>query len=75
MGRVKTPKIKERERETCRVLICPICGKEYLPAPMHVYKMPTKNGRLVCSYSCALKAEREHEEKRMKRGSKPKQRG
>lgn len=36
--------------------ICPICGKEFYPAPMHVYKAGEK---LVCSYSCMLKYQSE----------------
>lgn len=36
--------------------ICPVCGKEFYPAPMHVYKAGEK---LVCSYSCMLKYQSE----------------
>lgn len=28
---------------------CPICGKTFLPAPLHIYKV---NNRLVCSWGC-----------------------
>lgn len=37
---------------------CPICGKEFIPAPYHAYKIDKKlpNGNvtkvLVCSWSC-----------------------
>lgn len=23
--------------------ICPVCGKEYIPAPCHLYKIPKEN--------------------------------
>ena len=31
--------------------ICPVCGKEFCPTPLHVYKV---EGKKVCSYSCML---------------------
>lgn len=31
--------------------LCSVCGKEFYPAPMHVYKAGNK---LACSYSCAV---------------------
>lgn len=38
---------------------CPICGKIFIPAPMHVYEIKKKNQFFkVCSYSCARKAEK-----------------
>lgn len=40
--------------------ICPVCGKEFYPAPMHVYKAGDK---LACSYSCAVMYRRLAEEK------------
>jgi ribosome-binding protein aMBF1 (putative translation factor) len=39
---------------------CPICGKPFIAAPFHIYKA---NARLVCSWSCMLKFERETEQK------------
>lgn len=30
-------------------LICPKCGKNFIPAPMHVYK---EYGRVYCSWTC-----------------------
>lgn len=47
--------------------ICPICGKNFCPAPYHKYKVAVaKNGMrnkvLVCTYTCFAKAEREYEE-------------
>lgn len=29
--------------------ICPKCGKNFIPAPMHVYK---DNGKVYCSWTC-----------------------
>ena len=47
----KNPKITES--------ICPICKKEYIPAPEHSYKIPTKKTfRKVCSYHCMRDYER-----------------
>lgn len=36
--------------------LCPICGKNFIPAPLHIYK--TYGGRRVCSYHCKLEGER-----------------
>jgi hypothetical protein len=41
-----------------REKICPICGKLFVPAPEHIYKV---KGAQVCSWSCVCKAEREKE--------------
>jgi len=35
---------------------CLVCGKNYIPAPFHAYKV---YGKPVCSWSCQLKGERE----------------
>lgn len=50
---------------------CPVCKKEFHPAPLHVYKRLGRhsNSELVCSYSCVLQAERERELKRRMRAS------
>lgn len=43
---------------------CPICGKEFLPAGLHSYKIGTNTKpKLVCTYTCQRKWEREQEEK------------
>ena len=37
--------------------ICPVCGKKYIPAPYHLYKISQgKSGSsvMVCSYACSL---------------------
>jgi predicted RNA-binding Zn-ribbon protein involved in translation (DUF1610 family) len=36
---------------------CPICGKSFIAAPMHTYKV---NNRYVCSWGCV----RTHEKKK-----------
>ena len=41
-----------------RERICPMCGKVFLKAPYHSYRM-YHSRRLVCTYSCALRSERE----------------
>ena len=46
---------------------CPICGKTFVPAPMHVYHVACKQTR-VCSYHCALESERRHEAGKKKTG-------
>lgn len=42
---------------------CPICGKRFVPAPFHRYKLliGTKE-KLVCTYSCMSRGLREKEE-------------
>ena len=37
---------------------CPVCGKSFYPASMHVYKDHRNTDRLVCTYSCARESER-----------------
>ena len=58
--------------------ICPICGKEFLPSPLHMYKVKrnysTKNteifkyskSRLLCSYTCYNKADPNLKKKKSK---------
>lgn len=48
---------------------CAVCGKKFVPAPMHAYKR--KSGRVVlCSYRCMLAYDKEHPPKRQKARSK-----
>lgn len=38
---------------------CPVCGKEFIPAPFHVYKVYTKGQyKLACSWNCVRKWEK-----------------
>ena len=39
--------------------ICPICNKEYYPAPLHIYKIKS-TGELVCSYNCQVASEKNY---------------
>ncbi len=47
---------------------CPVCGKEFIPAPLHVYKtrLSPAGGPvvLVCSWSCVRNGEKMLDEKR-----------
>ena len=47
---------------------CPVCGKEFVPAPQHAYTLPNKGGP-VCSYHCMRDGRRKHEAKLKKRKS------
>lgn len=48
--------------------ICPCCGKEFVPAPQHSYKVKIGRGdTLVCSYSCVRFWEKEQENSRKRR--------
>lgn len=38
---------------------CPVCGKTFVPAPLHAYRDKRANtNKLVCSYACMRKSER-----------------
>ena len=50
---------------------CPVCEKMFKPAPEHAYKIGKKSTRLVCSYSCARKWEKEKTEKLTQQKPKP----
>lgn len=63
--------MKRQENEKKRKdLVCPICGKAFLPAEEHVYKISWKgHKKLVCSQECAEKLRRDREalhERRLK---------
>ena len=37
--------------------ICPVCGKEFIPAPLTIYKVKIhRRVKLLCSYACYLQA-------------------
>ena len=42
--------------------ICPVCGKPFVPAPLHIYKI--KGGQKVCSYKCRCEYEKFEEAKK-----------
>lgn len=38
---------------------CGICGKAFIPAPLHIYRDKRRGkNRYVCSYGCMLRSER-----------------
>lgn len=39
-----------------RSLVCPVCGKRFVPAPYHVFKEHRTSARLVCSWTCARRS-------------------
>jgi YHS domain-containing protein len=42
---------------------CAVCGKTFIPAPMHVYKRKHGSGghtKWFCSYHCMLAWDKEH---------------
>lgn len=42
--------------------ICPVCKKEFIMAPEHIYKIKTKTGeKKVCSWHCVRDWEKQHE--------------
>lgn len=52
---------------------CPVCGKKFLPAPMHVWKNENETNKafqkLVCSYTCMRVTEKQKFE-RLKKQSR-----
>lgn len=39
--------------------ICPVCGRQFIPAPQHVYKLARDNHyQKVCSWHCLCEARR-----------------
>lgn len=40
-----------------RAVICPECGREFIPAPYHTYR--NKKRQRVCTYSCSLGKKKE----------------
>lgn len=31
---------------------CPICGKNFIPAPLHIYRSKNKDNLIFCTYTC-----------------------
>ena len=48
-----------------RMSICPICKKEFIPAPEHAWKI--RSDKLVCSYTCMRVWERVRYSKKSKK--------
>lgn len=54
-------------------IICPICGKEFKPAPEHIYYIGKSRSNFVCSWSCMRKWEKSDvEERKAAQKAKPK---
>lgn len=54
------------------VLECPVCGKKFVPAPLHVYKRWVKgNMRFLCSWKCAAEYDKNKIDRRYVRTVKP----
>lgn len=50
---------KRKNKSILGSVICPICGKSFIPAYYHVYVTKRNNGTVVkyqCSYTCWRKA-------------------
>lgn len=43
------------------VKTCPVCGRDFVPAPQHVFRTPNRTA-YVCGYRCARKAEQDKRE-------------
>lgn len=52
------------------VKTCPVCGKTFVPAPFHAYRIGNAYSAPVCSYTCARAAEKARGV--VRRGPKPK---
>lgn len=51
-------------------VICPICGKSFIPAAEHVYKRVIKNARrYICSYHCTLEYDKNKIDRRHARSA------
>lgn len=54
---------KNNIAQVFEIYSCPVCGKNFIPAPEHVYRIrKNKNYVLVCSWRCV----RSHEKEMMK---------
>jgi hypothetical protein len=61
----------EKKYVSLESYICPVCGKEFIPATEHIYSaFFGKNRKLVCRWTCMAKAQREHEEQ-LKQNRRP----
>lgn len=48
--------MSESQKQTSPFVVhkCPICGKSFIPAAMHIYR---KNGNAFCGWNCYLKSD------------------
>lgn len=51
---------------------CPVCGEDFWPAPMHIYKVfiTGKGYKFVCSWHCLSAWKKEREKKNKKEARK-----
>ena len=51
---------------------CPVCGKNFIPAPYHYWKVKLSNEKWAntCSYSCMRVAEKENEKAELEKQEK-----
>ena len=64
---------KQSEAVSGCSIVCPVCGRNFVPAPYHVYRSSAKvkaQTKLVCSYSCAQASRREFEANRKHRAGR-----
>ena len=54
----------EKSRSILMGAKCPVCGKEFMPAPYHVY---AEDGRTFCKWSCLCEYRRRKETKKQER--------
>lgn len=69
MGRRKKNEIEAELAQKPDVLICPVCGKEFVLAAENSDFM-FENGRRPCSWKCFLKRMNENYEKKIQKSSK-----
>lgn len=53
--------------ESIEECTCPVCGKIFIPAPMHQYKDKHTTNKRVCSWACVRESERRRDAEREKR--------
>ena len=55
-------------------LECPVCGRKFVPAPLHIYKRRVKgNMRFLCSWKCAAEYDKNKVDGRYARTPKSEQ--
>ena len=54
----------DKKIDDIRTHKCPVCGKKFIPAPMHAYKTSAKSNKLLCTYSCMLEYDRRRDAQR-----------
>ena len=50
-----------------KIVTCPVCGKKFLPAPQHAYRVRPSSGAPVCSYTCMMVCRMKAEAKKKKK--------